>query len=262
MTALEARCGEIRAHMAVAILLGLGAAAFAPTSALAGPPFRTDDPVPVDYEHGELYLFATGTQAKGTNEGVAPGIEANYGFLPNAMLHVILPGAYSREDGHTNWGYGDTEIGLKYRFLDGGPEGTGLMAGIFPLVVVPTGDKGQGLGGGETQVFLPLWLQKDFGPWTTYGGGGYWVNPGSGNKDYWFAGWLLQRQVTDHLVLGGEVFYQSADTLDSVDSTGFNLGGIYDFSSQQHVLFSVGTGIQNASETNSFSYYLGYQYTF
>jgi hypothetical protein len=262
MAALASGRGETAVHMAAAIMLGLGVGGFASTSALAGPPFRTDDPVPVDYQHGELYLFASGTQAKGTNEGVAPGIEANYGFTPNAMLHVILPGAYSREDGHANWGYGDTEIGIKYRFLDAGPEGTGLMAGIFPLVVVPTGDENQGIGGGETQVFLPLWLQKDFGPWTTYGGGGYWVNPGSGNQDYWFAGWLLQRQVTDHLVLGGEVFYQSADTLDGVGSTGFNLGGIYDFSPQHHLLFSAGTGIQNASETNSFSYYLGYQYTF
>jgi len=261
MTASDRRKGE--AHLPIAAAMMLGLAGLAPPLALAGPPFRTDDPVPVDYQHGELYLFATGTQAKGTNEGVAPGIEANYGFMPNAMLHVILPAAaYSREDGHTNWGYGDTEIGVKYRFLDGGPEGAGLMAGVFPLVVVPTGNENRGLGGGETQVYLPLWLQKDFGPWTTYGGGGYWVNPGTGNQDYWFAGWLLQRQVTDHLVLGGEVFYQTADTVDGVDSTGFNLGGIYDFSSQHHLLFSAGTGIQNASETNTFSYYLGYQYTF
>jgi hypothetical protein len=243
-------------------MLGLGAEGFVLLSALAGPPFRTDDPVPVDYAHGELYLFATGSQAKGTNEGVAPAIEANYGFAPNAMTHAILPLAYNREDGTTNWGYGDTEIGIKYQFLDGGAEGTGLQAGVFPIVVVPTGDEHLGLGGGENQIFLPLWLQKDAGPWTTYGGGGYWVNPGTDSKDYWFAGWLLQRQVTDHLALGGELFYQTADTVDGVDSTGFNLGGVYDFTPQQHLLFSAGTGIENASATNTFSYYLGYQYTF
>ena len=248
--------------MAWVLMLALGLAGSGPPDAFAGPPFRTDDPVPVDYEHAELYLFATGSQARGSNEGVAPAIEANYGFAPNAVLHVILPGAYSREDGTTNWAYGDTEIGIKYQFLDGGPDAKGLMAGVFPLVVLPTGDEHLGLGGGETQFFLPLWLQRDFGPWTTYGGGGYWINPGTGNKDYWFAGWLLQRQVTDRLVLGGELFYQTADTADGVDSTGFNLGGVYDFTPQHHLLFSAGTGIQNASETNTFSYYLGYQYTF
>ncbi|MCG6941662.1 MAG: transporter [Thiohalocapsa sp.] len=268
MAASDIRRGKARARTAAALLLGLGlglglgAAILVPPAAFAGPPFRTDDPVPVDYRHGELYLFATGSQAKGTNAGVGPAIEANYGFAPQAMIHAILPIAYSREDGRTNWGYGDTEIGVKYRFLDGGPDGTGLMAGLFPLVELPTGDEHLGLGAGKTQVYVPLWLQKVFGRWTTYGGGGYWFNPGSGNKDYWFVGWLLQRQVTDQLALGGELFHQSADTVDGVDSTGFNLGGVYDFSSRHHLLFSAGEGIQNASETNTFSYYLGYQYTF
>jgi hypothetical protein len=247
----------------MAMILGVAAAGLVAAPAVSGPPFRTDDPVPADYQHGELYLFAQGTQARGTNDGVAPGVEANYGFASNAMLHLILPAAtYSREDGQTNWGYGDTEIGVKYRFLDGGPDGAGLMVGTFPIVILPTGDEHLGLGGSNTQVYLPVWLQKAFGPWTTYGGGGYWVNPGTGNQNYWFFGWLLQRQVTDHLVLGGEVFHETADTVDGVDSTGFNLGGVYDFSPQHHLLFSAGTGLQNASETNTFSYYLGYQYTF
>jgi hypothetical protein len=30
-------------------------------TAFAGPPFRTDDPIPVDYRHGEIYLFSAGT---------------------------------------------------------------------------------------------------------------------------------------------------------------------------------------------------------
>ena len=59
-------------------------------------------------------------------------------------------------------------------------------------------------------AFIPIWLQKDFGDWTTYGGGGYWINPGPGNRNYWFAGWLLQRQVTKQLALGAEVFHQTA----------------------------------------------------
>jgi hypothetical protein len=35
----------------------------------------------------------------------------------------------------------------------------------------------------------------------TYGGGGYWINAGPGNKNYWFVGWVLHRQVTDSLAL-------------------------------------------------------------
>jgi hypothetical protein len=259
-SAKQLRAGGCRGARAIT---GTAAALGVLSIALAGPPFRTDDPVPVDYQHWEIYAFSQGTQASGSNNGVSPGVEVNYGILSNTMVHLILPAAsYASADGQTSWGYGDTELGVKYRFLNGGPSGSGLMVGTFPLVILPTGNANLGLGSGHTQAFLPIWLQKNFGPWTTYGGGGYWINRGTGNKDYWFVGWLLQRQVTDRLALGGEVFYQTADAVDSVDSAGFNLGGIYDFSEHQHLLFSAGTGIQNSNQTNRFSYYLGYQLTF
>jgi hypothetical protein len=37
--------------------------------------------------------------------------------------------------------------------------------------------------------------------------------------------WLLQKKVTEKLTLGGEIFHQTAATVDGVDSTGFNFGG-------------------------------------
>jgi hypothetical protein len=45
------------------------------------------------------------------------------------------------------------------------------------------------------------------------------------------------------------------------DSTGFNIGAIYDFNEHNHLLTSIGTGIQNASTTNRFSWYIAYQIT-
>lgn len=112
------------------------------------------------------------------------------------------------------------------------------------------------------RAFLPVWVQKSFGEWTTYGGGGYWINPGAGNRNYWFAGWVLQRKLTEQVTLGGELFHQTADSLGATDSTGFNLGGFYDFTENHHLLFSAGRGIQGANDTNQLSYYLGYRYSF
>jgi hypothetical protein len=51
------------------------------------------------------------------------------------------------------------------------------------LLEVPTGSKSDGLGSGQMQAFLPLWLQKCVGDWTVYGGGGYGINPGAGNEN-------------------------------------------------------------------------------
>lgn len=231
--------------------------------AWAGPPFRTDDPEPVDLDHWEIDVFSTATHVHGDTSGVLPGIEVNYGLLKNLQLHVVAPLAFDKPQGvGTRWGYGDTELGAKYRFLDPEEDDWWPQVAIFPLVELPTGNSHRGLGTGRTHAFIPLWLQKDFDPWTTYGGGGYWINPGAGNKNFWFVGWLLQRKVTEELTLGGEIFHQTANVVGGKDSTGFNLGGSYDFSENYHLLFSAGRGIQHASTTNQFSYYLGLQLTF
>jgi hypothetical protein len=139
--------------------------------------------------------------------------------------------------------------------------------GAFPLIEVPTGDARRGLGAGYVQAFLPIWVQKDIGKWTTYGGGGYWINPGPGNRDYWFTGWLLQRQMTEKLALGGEVFHQTSSMSGRNGSTGFNLGGAYDFTEHHHLLVSAGQGgllyaVDAAAVSRPITYYLAYQWTF
>jgi hypothetical protein len=43
--------------------------------AMAGPPFRTDYPEPVDYQHYEFYTFSTGVHVRGDTSGVSPAFE-------------------------------------------------------------------------------------------------------------------------------------------------------------------------------------------
>jgi hypothetical protein len=230
--------------------------------ALAGPPFLTDDPEPVEYQHWEVYIFSAATQVQGDTSGVLPGVEVNYGPLPDVQIHLVIPLAFDKPNGRgMQNGVGDTELGMKYRFVQEDDQGWRPMVGIFPLLEVPSGDADRGLGAGRARAFLPVWLQKSFGKWLSYGGGGYWINPGPGNRNHWFVGWLIQRQVTDTLALGGEVFHQTADTIGGKDSTGYNIGGVYDFSENHHLLFSVGSGLQSARTTNRFSYYLAFQWT-
>jgi hypothetical protein len=230
----------------------------------AGPPFRTDDPEPVELHHYEFYTFSTGTHIFGDTSGVAPGFEFNYGLIPNGQLHIVAPLAFDSPSGASlQSGYGDTELGFKYRFIQEDASGARPQVGIFPFVELPTGDQTRGLGAGHTRVYLPIWLQKSFGEWTTYGGGGYWINHGgnTNDQDYWFFGWQLQRKLTDNLALGVELFHQTANTIGGPDSTGFNVGAIYDFDEHNHLLLSAGRGIRNAPETNAFSWYIGYQIT-
>jgi hypothetical protein len=231
--------------------------------AQAGPPFITDDPEPIDPGHWEVYGFSTGARVQGDSSGVLAGTEVNFGAAPNLQLHMTVPLAYDDPKlGSMRVGLGDVELGVKYRFITPGEKDWFPQVGIFPLIEIPTGNPDRGLGEGETRVFLPIWLQKDFGDWTTYGGGGYWSNPGSGKKGYWFTGWLLQRQVTKQLAISAELFHDTAMEVGGRDSAGFNVGGVYDLTEHYHLLFSAGRGLQDARDTNEFSYYLALQKTF
>ena len=238
-----------------------------PLSALAGPPYLTDDPEPVDLHHWELYLFSNGAIQNGNATGFGPSIEGNYGALPDLQLHLIVNAAYRSPGIGSGFGVGDTEFGFKYRFIDPAPHGWWPEVGIFPLYEAPTGNAGRGLGAGRPQYFLPIWLQKDFGNWTIYGGGGYWITPGPGNRNYWFNGVLVQDQVTHSLALGSEIFHTTAAQIGRSGITGFNVGLQYDVSGHAHLLASVGRGgqidaVDAALVSYPYVYYLGWQWTF
>ncbi len=223
----------------------------------AGPPFVTDDPEPVELHHWEFYISAQQSRSGGDWSGTAPLLEANYGLLPDVQVHLLAPFAYEKTSGvDSHYGYGDTEVGFKYRFFhetDSLPQ-----IGIFPIVEIPTGNDSKGLGSGETQVFIPVWLEKTFGEWTTYGGGGYWFNPGAGNRNYWYLGWELQRKLTDSFTAGAEIQFHQADTVNANSSFALNGGGIWDLSDRYHLIFSAGHSISGPSEFQS---YLGLQIT-
>jgi hypothetical protein len=226
--------------------------------AVAGPPYVTDDPEPVEYRHWELYLASLVSRDAGVWSGTAPHVEVNYGAVPNLQLHIIAPMSFVRStEGTTAYGYGDTELGAKYRFIQ--ETSHCPQVGVFPLLEVPTGDRQRGLGSGHVQLFLPLWLQKAYGRWLTYGGGGYWINPGEGNHDWGFIGWQVQRQLFEDLSVGAEVFHTTTQEEGGEPETRFNVGAVLDLSDLQHVLVSAGRGLQGSNE---FQGYVAFQLTF
>jgi len=188
---------ELMNNVVKIIALAVGLNLMLATRALAGPPFLTDDPEPVDYQHWEAYLFTLGDYAGHSYTIEGPAVEMNYGVLPDTQLHLIVPMTTVGGGGARSVsGLGDTEVGIKFRFVhetNGWPQ-----IGIFPFAELPTGDGGRGLGNGRPWFQLPLWLQKSWGPWTTYGGGGAVLNSAPGQRDHPYGGWLVQRSIGKH----------------------------------------------------------------
>ena len=247
--ALLCRCYPVLLVTFLLLVVGAG-------PAFAGPPFQTDDPDPVPYRHFETYAFelSDGTRAGGTALEF-PAWELNWGAIPNVQLHIVVPMAtnFPPANGPVNFGIGDTELGVKYRFIKETkyrPE-----IGIFPFLELPTGNSSRGLGVGRTWYRLPLWVQKSWGPWTTYGGGGAVVVHAPGYSNYGFAGWLLQRTITRKLILGTEIYGHGAAGAASTStrsSTMADIGGYYTIHEGFQLLFAAGHSFVGQGETYTY----------
>jgi hypothetical protein len=208
--------------------------------ALSGPPFQTDDPEPIDFRHYELYLFASADGTPVETDTVGPTIEFNWGVLPNTQLHTIIPEAAILPSNNPSFapagtgprafGLSDIEIGIKYRFAKETKHRP--IISTYSMVELPTGDAARGLGVGKTWFKIPLWAQKSFGRWTTYGGGGITIVRAAGYRNFPYAGWLVQRDLGKKVTLGTEVFYHGAEGLATPRlraATMVDIGGYYKF---------------------------------
>jgi hypothetical protein len=170
----------------------------------------------------------------------------NYGVVPDMQLHAIAPLSYASPEGEVaHHGYGDTELGVKVRFVREGKWRPQI--GTFPLFEVPTGSSARSLGNGSAQMFVPLLFQKSFGPWTTYGGPGAWFDLGASHDRWWFLGFLVQRRLAPPLSMGVEVFHLSPKGRGGEPDTRFDVGAVVDFAEWHHLLLSAGRSISGPS---------------
>jgi hypothetical protein len=215
------------------------------SSVRAGPPFLTDDPEPTDTGHWEIYAPLFEATGSGRDFEGSLGAEINYGAVENVQVTIGLPAAYRHDAQGWHGGAGDLEASVKYRFYHN--ERAGLQVAFFPGVTLPTASRG--LGAGHVTALLPVWAQKDFGPWSVFGGGGYAINPGAGNRDYATAGVALTRRFGDRLLLGVEAERQGADAVGGRASTSLGIGAIYDLPGPFRLLASVGPAFEDGGSS-------------
>ncbi|HTU32685.1 MAG TPA: hypothetical protein VMF66_02660, partial [Candidatus Acidoferrum sp.] len=68
--------------LSILFFLAFGAPAFW----AQGPPYQTDDPVPVDFGHYEFYIFGTADGTPVEMDTTGPAVEFNWGALPRIQL--------------------------------------------------------------------------------------------------------------------------------------------------------------------------------
>jgi outer membrane putative beta-barrel porin/alpha-amylase len=227
------------------------AAALSP--ALAGPPYVSDDPEPTDYRKFEIYAFTEGVAGRAGTDG-SSGIDFNYGAAPDLQMTAVLPVAY---DANT-MGVGNVELAVKYRFAHQADIGWDIAA--FPRVILPSISRD--IGDKHISVLLPLWAEKDWGDWSTFGGGGCVLSRGGRSQDYCMAGWALTRAMTPALHIGAEIVHQGADSKGGHVSTAVGAGATYDLSETYHLLAYWGPSLENASDNGRYDWYAAVLFTF
>lgn len=205
-------------------------------TAHAGLPFATDDPEPTEIGHLEIYAPVIELEGQGKDYGGAVSVEVNYGLAPDWQLSIGLPVAFAHDSAGSRHGAGDVELSAKYRFYHN--ENAGLSIAAFPGLTFPTASNG--LGNDKVTALLPVWVQKDSGPWSIFGGGGYAINPGAGNQNYWTGNIAVTRQVSQSLLLGAEVGRHGPDSVGGSASTSLGVAAIYQLKGPLRLLGSAG----------------------
>jgi hypothetical protein len=247
---------RIRRRTSFAVTAGLTAVYAFP--AMAGPPYQSDDPEPTDYRHYEIYTFNKGVRSKGDLAG-ASGIDFNYGAAPDLQLTATLPIGFDfPSNGPTAFGLSNIELAAKYRLLH--QDTFGLDVAVFPRVFLPSGSRS--VGDRQASVLLPIWVQKDWGKWSTFGGGGCQISAAGRSHDFCLYGGTVTRQIAPTLQLGIELFHQTADGVGNSATTSLGIGAKYDLNDNIHLLGYAAKGIQNARTTNQYSWYTAILFTF
>ncbi len=151
-------------------------------------------------------------------------------------------------------GPGDILLGVKWRFFDG--DKAQLQFGVYPQLLVPTGERSRGLGEGRTAFVLPLLAQKSCGKWTAHGNVGFWWQGAHETRDYFYAGAVLERQINERLELGVELFGNSPKERTTNSDFAFNIGGTWKLSEWLNLLFSGGRDIVGGTHAMA---YIGLQ---
>lgn len=152
------------------------------------------------------------------------------------QVTVGVPFAYAHDHSGMHSGLGDLEISVKYRFYH--DESAGISIAAFPGISLPTA--GPSRGSDHVTALLPIWGQKDFGRWSVFGGGGYAINPGAGNRNYWTGGVALTREFSDDLLVGIEADRQGSDEVGGRASTSLGVGAILQLPKPFRLLASAG----------------------
>ena len=216
----------------------------------AGPPMITDDPATPGDGHWEINVATTSDHRPGTTEYELPLLDINYGLGERIQLKFEVPYVIERGSDSTRRGAGDSLVGVKWRFFDGGEDGWQIST--YPQLETPFrfGDETHNaLTDSGVRYLLPVEVQHSLGPVGLNFEAGRWFRPAQ-QGDSWIAGIVVSGEVSKGFDLLAEL-HDEADLGFHHDELILNFGARYEVSDRYSVLLSAGTDSHNGLDDKS-----------
>jgi hypothetical protein len=238
------------------VLLAVLAAAQA--LAQGGPPMITDDPDTPGDGHWEINLGSIGSRSAGGWLIEALDADINYGWGDRVQLKFDTPWNAAQQVGGWVEGLGNSQVGVKWRFLDNVEAST--TASIYPQLswALNPGSTHRGLANPGRTLFLPVEAATRVGPLDIDGELGRSLT--DQGTDAWIAGIIVAHSFSPKFEAMLEMRGQFAP---GGSGTIFNAGGRWDLFSGLSLQASAGRQMTTSgtagADRASVLYYLGVQ---
>jgi hypothetical protein len=237
------------------ILLGASLSAFAQ----GGPPFYTNDPGTPGHLNWEINVGYMPFLFDDHSVSHVPDLDINFGVgeriqltYENAWLRVRDSGAPAK------YGLGQSNPGVKWRFLDGGENG--LSISMFPQFFLnnPNDAVRRGITPVSQSFLMPFEFTKKLGPVDVDYELGYQVVHNGPNG--WLTGFVVGHDFTPKLEGDFEFYGQGTFHPGEFEPT-WDVGGRYKIKESLILLLMAGRGFERAaSDQPSFIGYFGMQF--
>lgn len=250
-------------RLATVALCCVSALAFAAGRAHAqgGPPLITDDPGTPGDGRWEINLGFAIEKLRSETLFEVPILDINYGLGERIQLKYEIPWLFLEEEAAaTRSGLGNSEVGVKYRFLD--EERYGVSMSVYPQFSFnnPTSSDERGLVNPGNELALPLQIARSAGPLELSLELGYSLI--EHEEDAWIYGLAAAWPLSERFELLGEVHGVATRDFEE-DVLVFNLGGTVELHENVSLLFSAGRSFHDSSATDpELLGYLGLQFRF
>ncbi len=230
--------------------------------AQGGPPLITDDPgTPGDGLWEVNVAFSVEKTSEKEWFFEAPLLDINYGVGENIQLKFEVPWVFSHEEGEsTRNGLGNSELGVKWRFLD--QEDHYVDMSVYPQFSFnnPTSSADRGLVDEGTDLFIPFQLERRFGSFSLNPEVGFLIR--QEGREEWAYGLALGYEIPHGLELLGEIHGEADNGLHK-HRVVFNAGGRWEMTDTVKLLVAAGRGLRGApADEPEFLGYFGLQFVF